>query len=94
MQHGLQSCEACGLLSRPAPGAQEGRCPRCNEKLAFRKPACLQRTLAYLVAAVVCYVPANLLPVLTTVTSGGQRIRHHHARRRAVVVADRAGRFR
>ncbi len=71
MQHGLQSCEACGLLSRPAPGAQEGRCPRCDEELAFRKPASLERTLAYLIAAAVCYIPANVLPVLTTITSGG-----------------------
>jgi paraquat-inducible protein A len=71
MQQGLQSCEACGLLSRPAPGAQEGRCPRCDEELVFRKPASLERTLAFLIAAAVCYIPANVLPVLTTVTSGG-----------------------
>jgi len=71
MQQGLQSCEACGLLSRPAPGAQEGRCPRCDEELVFRKPDSLQRTLAYLIGAAVCYLPANLLPVLTTVTATG-----------------------
>jgi paraquat-inducible protein A len=71
MQQGLQSCPACGLLSRPAPGAHEGRCPRCDEELVFRKPASLERTLAYLIAAAVCYIPANVLPVLTTVTSGG-----------------------
>ena len=71
MQQGLQSCEACGLLSRPAPGEQEGRCPRCDEELVFRKPASLERTLAFVIAAAVCYIPANLLPVLTTVTSGG-----------------------
>lgn len=72
MQQGLQSCEACGLLSRPAPGAKEGRCPRCNEELVFRKPDSLQRTVAYLVAAAACYLPANLLPVLTTVTASGR----------------------
>jgi paraquat-inducible protein A len=71
MQQGLQSCEACGLLSRPAPGAQEGRCPRCDEELVFRKPASLERTLAFLIAAAVCYIPANVLPVMTTITSGG-----------------------
>jgi paraquat-inducible protein A len=72
MQNGLQTCDGCGLLSRPAPGADEGRCPRCDEDLAFRKPDSLQRTLAYLIGAAVCYVPANLLPVMTTVTSGGR----------------------
>jgi paraquat-inducible protein A len=72
MRQGLQNCEACGLLSRPAPGKAEGRCPRCDEELVFRKPDSLQRTLAYLIAAAVCYIPANLLPVMTTVTATGR----------------------
>jgi paraquat-inducible protein A len=72
MQQGLQSCHACGLLSRPVPGASEGRCPRCDEELVFRKPDSLQRTLAYLVAAAVCYIPANVLPVMTTITASGR----------------------
>jgi len=72
MRQGLQSCETCGLVSRPAPGAHEGLCPRCGEELVFRKPDSLQRTLAYLIAAAVCYIPANLLPVMTTVTATGQ----------------------
>lgn len=71
MQQGLQTCEACGLLSRPAPGEAEGHCPRCAEALFFRKPAGLQRTWAYLIAAAVCYIPANILPVLTTTTAKG-----------------------
>jgi len=71
MQHGLQSCDTCGLLSRPAPGAEEGRCPRCDEELAFRKPASIQRTWAFLIGAAICYIPANVLPVLTTTTAAG-----------------------
>src|SRR5258708_15538867 len=71
MQQGLQSCEGCGLLSCPAPGEQEGRCPRCDEELVFRKRQSFQRTWAYLIAAAVCYVPASLLPVLTTTTAAG-----------------------
>lgn len=72
MQRGLHSCEACGLLSRPTPGADEGRCPRCGGETAFRKPASLQRTWAYLIAAAVCYIPANVLPVMTTVMASGR----------------------
>ena len=72
MQAGLQTCESCGLLSRPVSGADEGRCPRCDEDLFFRKPGSVQRTWAFLIAAAICYVPANLLPVLTTVTAGGR----------------------
>jgi paraquat-inducible protein A len=70
MEHGLQSCHGCGLLSRPAHGAHEGRCPRCDEELVFRKPDSLQRTLAYLIAASVCYIPANVLPVMKTILPG------------------------
>src|SRR5258708_9019949 len=71
MQQGLQSCEGCGLLSCPAPDEEEGRCPRCDEELVFRKRQSFQRTWAYLIAAAVCYIPANVLPVLTTTTAPG-----------------------
>lgn len=71
MCQGLQSCEACGLLSRPAPGEAEGHCPRCDEELRFRKPDSLQRTWACLIGAAICYIPANVLPVLTTTTAAG-----------------------
>lgn len=71
MALGLQSCEGCGLLSQPASGAGVGRCPRCDEPVEFRKAASLQRTWALLIAAAICYLPANLLPVLTTTTAAG-----------------------
>ncbi|HTY55577.1 MAG TPA: paraquat-inducible protein A [Candidatus Binataceae bacterium] len=71
IQHGLQSCGVCGLLSRPAPGHDDGRCPRCGEALAFRKHGSFQRSWAFLIAAAVCYIPANVLPVLTTTTATG-----------------------
>jgi paraquat-inducible protein A len=71
MSYGLQNCEVCGLLSRPSPDSEEGRCPRCGEDLIFRKRASFERTWAFLIAAAVCYIPANLLPVLTTTTATG-----------------------
>jgi paraquat-inducible protein A len=71
MQQGLQSCETCGLLSRPSLGEQEGRCPRCGGALEFRKRGSIQRAWAFLIAAAICYVPANVLPVLTTTTAAG-----------------------
>ena len=67
-QFGLLNCEDCGLLSRAAPGAGEARCPRCDAELHFRKPNSIQRTWALVVAAAICYIPANLLPVMTTIT--------------------------
>ena len=69
MQHGLQRCDGCGLLSRPVSDGP--RCPRCDEELSFRKHDSFQRTWAYLIAAAVCYIPANVLPVLTTTTAAG-----------------------
>lgn len=71
MQLGLQSCEGCGLLSRPPAGAAGGRCPRCHDHLEFRKRGSVERSWAFLIAAAICYVPANLLPVLATSTATG-----------------------
>lgn len=68
---GLQSCEGCQLLSRPVAGRVAGRCPRCGAVVELRRRDSLQRTWAFLIAAAVCYVPANLLPVLTTTTAAG-----------------------
>lgn len=71
MLQGLQTCEGCGLLSRPPHGEHEGHCPRCGGGVEFRKPNSVQRTAAFLVAAAVCYIPANLLPVMATTTATG-----------------------
>lgn len=66
---GLSSCTCCGLVSRAAAGP--AACPRCGCVLQARKPRSLQRTTAFLIAAVVLYIPANLLPVMTTVSVFG-----------------------
>ena len=42
------------------------RCPRCHHPLHARDAASLQRTWAWLVTAAVLYVPANLLPIMST----------------------------
>jgi paraquat-inducible protein A len=68
---GLVSCETCGLLVRPAALKEPGHCPRCDEPLEFRRPNVVQRTWALVIAAVVCYLPANILPVMTTTTFRG-----------------------
>jgi paraquat-inducible protein A len=61
---GLASCEACGLLTRPARPPRLSRCPRCRAQIAVRKPASLVRCGLFLVMAYALYVPANLLPVM------------------------------
>jgi paraquat-inducible protein A len=63
---GLLVCHDCGLLSRPAARAHEACCPRCGSHLHFRKPDSIARTWAFVIAAVVLYIPANMLPVMDT----------------------------
>ena len=69
-QAGLVLCEACGLLSRPAHREEPGYCPRCGRELTFRRHNAIQRTWALIIAAAICYLPANILPVMTTSTLG------------------------
>jgi paraquat-inducible protein A len=61
---GLVSCLTCGLLSRPARAAASA-CPRCGAQLHARKPASLLRAWTFLVTAMVLYLPANILPIMT-----------------------------
>jgi paraquat-inducible protein A len=70
-QAGLVSCESCHLLSRPADAEEPGYCRRCGEKLEFRRRDSIATTWALASAAAVCYIPANLLPVLNTTTPQG-----------------------
>ncbi|MDB5927785.1 MAG: Paraquat-inducible protein [Betaproteobacteria bacterium] len=69
-QSGLVGCKACGLLSRPAALAFLGYCPRCGARLESRRGHSIEYTWAFIVAAAILYVPANMLPVLTTYTTG------------------------
>lgn len=63
---GLAGCRACG---RVAP-AGTPVCPRCGSALHSRIPMSLQRVLAWLAVGFLCYLPANLLPMLRTRTLG------------------------
>jgi paraquat-inducible protein A len=64
---GLVRCEACAMLNR-AGARSECACARCGAHLHPRKPNSVSRAWAFLIAAMVCYVPANVLPVLYTGT--------------------------
>jgi paraquat-inducible protein A len=59
---GLACCHVC---SKRSPEALH-RCPRCGAALHLRKPQSLQRTAALLITAAVLYIPANVLPIMTT----------------------------
>ncbi|HQQ71044.1 MAG TPA: paraquat-inducible protein A [Alicycliphilus sp.] len=64
---GLVSCHACGLVCEDVLD-RHGHipCPRCGAALHRRKPNSLARTGALLLAALIFYIPANVLPVMYT----------------------------
>ena len=63
---GLVLCRTCGLaLSRASLGINP-RCPRCRSRVEHRTPLSSEMTLAWLIAGIVFYIPANLLPVMHT----------------------------
>lgn len=63
---GLLVCQACHLLNRPSVEAHNLMCARCGASLHVRKPDSIQRAWAFLIAAGVLYIPANVLPVMET----------------------------
>lgn len=73
-QHGLYSCPACGRVSQrlgaDTPGAALA-CPRCGTPLHHRIPHSLERATAFTAAAALLYAPANMLPVMSTISLTG-----------------------
>ncbi len=65
---GYLLCDGCYKLNRLPGELAAPACARCGTALHARKPASVARCWAYLVAAVILYIPANALPVME---SGG-----------------------
>lgn len=65
------TCHSCSLtLSHVHTVDGHGKCPRCQSSLHHRKPDSITRTWALLLAALICYIPANLLPIMTVISFG------------------------
>src|SRR5207237_6594795 len=71
---GLIACRVCGMLNRARADAR-AHCARCGSALHARKPDSLARATAFLVAAYVLYLPANLLPIHETGALGDEAAR-------------------
>jgi len=71
LEVGLFSCRDCGMVSRPAHTKQIAYCPRCRARLHLRKPDSVARCWAFLLAAYILYLPANLLPIMDTSSLSG-----------------------
>jgi paraquat-inducible protein A len=63
-QRGLMVCRACYQLNRPGPEDAALACARCGANIHWRKPGSIARGWAFLIAAAILYIPANLFPVI------------------------------
>lgn len=63
----MVACDACGLIQvvGPIPPGELAKCARCRLVLQQRKPDSRARTLTLALAALLLYIPANLLPILS-----------------------------
>lgn len=68
---GVIGCPSCGLVCEDPHGP--ARCPRCGGALYRRRPNALARGWAFLLAGMIFYVPANVLPVMYTSLFGSGR---------------------
>jgi paraquat-inducible protein A len=66
----LIGCPSCGIVNHALPG---DRCRRCETILEDRKPASISRSWAYVITAMILYVPANLYPVMTISNLAGSK---------------------
>lgn len=61
---GLIRCPCCHSIVEH----HHSTCPVCGSNVSFRTKDSLQKTLAWLITSVILYIPANVLPVMTTQT--------------------------
>lgn len=66
LERGLWICLACEQLNRAPAQTEIASCARCGAAIHARKPDSFRRAWALLVAAMLLYIPANVLPVLHT----------------------------
>jgi paraquat-inducible protein A len=64
LSRGIFVCEVCEQLNRGIDG--HCHCARCGANVHGRIPDSIRRAWAFLIAAIVLYIPANILPVLHT----------------------------
>ena len=65
------TCHTCDLLVKQAVSGTHTQCPRCGSAVHAMQPKqSLSRTWAYLSAATLLLVPANIFPVMTVIRFG------------------------
>jgi len=66
MELSILSCEICNSLfyKKDFPDPENAHCLVCGLQLHQRKPDSISRTWAFVLTALVCYIPANIYPVM------------------------------
>jgi paraquat-inducible protein A len=66
LEQTLAACPVCGLVQETGPVAagEAAVCPRCGSEVYRRKPDSARRTLAFALAALIFYLPANYYPLV------------------------------
>ena len=67
---GMISCDSCHLLCRRPQQSATMLCPRCGARMHDRKPNSIARTWALVLAAIIFYIPANILPITVVISMG------------------------
>jgi len=75
IEKGLTDCPVCHAIVRvPAAGTDKtAYCARCDSEVHVRKPDAIQKTWAYLLASIVFFIPANVLPMMHVTTFAGSQ---------------------
>lgn len=65
-------CSICNMVMAVPENIAGERlgCSRCGSLIHRRKPNSLPRTAAFLLAAVICYIPANVYPIIEITSFG------------------------
>ncbi len=58
------SCPLCGAVNKDS--GSEIICRRCSHKIYHEKSQSYNRSLAFLITAIILYIPANIYPILIT----------------------------
>lgn len=66
LQNGMASCHTCLKVSEVSLHV----CDRCGSALHSRKEKSIERTMAYGIAGILAFIPANLLPIMVVTQLG------------------------
>ena len=66
----VYDCRVCQAMVGDSIIEKNHQCPRCRSELHKRIPYSLQKTTALVMASIILYIPANVLPIMTYSTLG------------------------